>query len=140
MSDDFGDLRQPLASSGVRIPMPAELAEVLDVIEPCEHWELRWISQVWSPGDRSVWGDRSWGSSPYVLDDARLRSEGRDAEQVINGRFVGTQDDTEVVMVESVDSTFWLVWSDDERLITRIVEWFPRATSVRPPTEFHPHG
>ena|SRR5437763_952204 len=139
MADTFPDLEQPSASSGLRIDTPAVLAEVLDAVDPCDRWELRWINQVWWEGKESSWVDCSW-DGPLVLDDPSLRAQAATAEQVINGRFTGFRNGDEAVMIEAVDSSFWLLWSDDDRLKSRIRERFGDVTSVRPPTEFHPKG
>lgn len=69
-----------------------------------------------------------------------LREQAADAEQVINGRVTGFDGEREVVMIEAVDSTFWLVWSDDEGLREAVIRRFPNVSTVVPPTEFHPLG
>jgi hypothetical protein len=43
-------------------------------------------------------------------------------------------------MIEAVDSSFWPLWPDDDRLKGRISGRFADVTSIRPPTEFHPDG
>jgi hypothetical protein len=123
----------------MRIDTPVALADVLAVVDRCDRWELRWINQVWWEGKDSAWVDQSW-DEPLVLDDQTLRAQAAAAEQVINGRFTGFDQGSEVVMIEAVDSSFWLVWTDDESLQDRVAERFANVRSVRPPTEFHPHG
>jgi hypothetical protein len=108
MAEGFADLRQARASSGMRIDTPVALADVLAVVDRCDRWELRWINQVWWEGKDSAWVDQSW-DEPLVLDDQTLRAQAAAAEQVINGRFTGFDQGSEVVMIEAVDSSFWLV-------------------------------
>lgn len=133
-------LQQPSASSGLRIDAQAGLAEVVDLVDPCDRWDLRWINQVWWEGKDSTWIDRSWDEGPLALDDETLRRQAAGAEQVINGRVTGFRGGEEVVMIEAVDSSFWLVWSDDEDLRKRITDRFSQVSNVLPPTEFHPYG
>jgi hypothetical protein len=140
MKDAFAELRQPQASSGLKIPGPVVLAQVLECVESRLRWELSYIDQVWWEGNESEWQEKSWGDTPLLLDDLVLRDQAADAEQVINGRFTGFDGGREVVMIEAVDSTFWLVWSDDEALREAVIRSFPHVSTVVPPTEFHPLG
>jgi hypothetical protein len=133
-------LQQPKASSGLRIDEGALLVDLLDLVDRCDCWELRWINQVWWEGKDSTWIDRSWGEGPLALNDGILRRQAAGAEQVINGRFTGFKSGAEVVMIEAADSSFWLVWSDDGDLRGRITDRFSQVSNVRPPTEFHPDG
>ena len=83
------------------------------------------------------WAD-SWGDVPLVLDENELRS--RWVGQIINGRFIGNRDRREVLMVEAIDSTFWLVWCDDERVISALAGRFVDVTRAVPPTPFRVYG
>jgi hypothetical protein len=140
MTDAFAGLRQPGASSGLKIPEPVVLARVLECVDSSLRWEVSYINQVEWDGHESDWRKKSWDDTPLVLDDMVLRAQAADPEQVINGRFTGFDGEREVVMIEAVDSTFWLVWSDDEGLRDALIRRFPNVTTVAPPTEFHPLG
>jgi len=137
---------QPTPSSGLRIDHARNdglgLAVILDEIDlgPGEvHWELTYVSVVWWPGHESPW-DESWiKDSPLALSDDVFRGEAGRIE-VINGRFSGHRGVREVVVVEAIDSSFWLVWSDDADILSRVRARFPDASPASLPTPFHPDG
>ena len=138
MNGEFS-VTQPRATVGVKISAPTVLSDLLDLVEPCERWELRWITAVWWEGHESEWNDESW-EGPVVLADGDLREEARRSEQITNGRFTGFNGAAETVMIEAVDSTFWLIWSEDMCLRQSLVKRFPGSGEITPPTRFHPLG
>lgn len=140
------DIGQPAAARGVRIRsgvrdgggLNFDLPEVLDAIGSFVYgltWEVRFISSVWMDSD--PWLD-SWADEPLRLDSDALRA--RWVGQIINGRFAAFDGAREVLMIEAVDSSFWLVWSDDATVLSALTSRFDDATPVTPPTPFGIHG
>ena len=144
MADNFA-LTLPRAKTGLRVEdadggLSFDLRELLAVLGvPADaSWLVQWVSGHGPDGGDHPWPD-SW-DAPVVVDGTTLTRQAADVAQVINGRFTAFRDAQELVMVEAVDSTFWLVWTDDEALRGRLRNSFGRVTDVRPPTEFHPRG
>jgi hypothetical protein len=139
--------RQPTASSGLRIDHKTNdgllLADILDVIDvgPGDaRWELTAVSVVWWEGQESPWDD-SWNDThPLVLADPDFRQQAVEIIQVVNGRFSAYDRGREIVVVEAIDSSFWLVWSDDAEILDKVRERFPAAYAASPPSTFQPHG
>jgi hypothetical protein len=140
------EIDQPAASDGVRIAdgtrdgggLRFDLLDVLDALHPFlggVTWEVRFISSVWMNTD--PWLD-SWTDEPLRLDTEALRE--RYEGQIINGRFTAVSGSREVLMVEAVDSSFWLVWSDDLVVLTALSKRFVDVTQVTPPTPFGIYG
>ena len=75
-----------------------------------------------------------------VIEPSLLRQQAVERTQVINGRFTARVGDREIVSVEAVDSSYWLVWTEDAELLRRTHARFPGATQVRGPTPFRPEG
>ena len=132
---------QPAAAAGVKVPPEASLAQLLDAIDLGSAglvWRAECINAVEWDGYDSPWSE-SW-DEPLILPDERLREQAADGRQVINGRFTGEVAGSEAVTIEAIDSTFWLVWSDDPALRERVRQRFPSATNATRPSPWHPHG
>ena len=140
------EIDQPAASVGVRIAdgtrdgggLRFDLLDILDALDPFVGgviWEVRFISSVWLTTD--PWLD-SWTDEPQRLDTQALRE--RYEGQIINGRFTAVSGSRQVLMVEAVDSSFWLVWSDDPAVLTALSKRFREVTRVTPPTPFRIYG
>lgn len=140
------EIGQPAASGGVRIMdgvrdgrgLTFDLPDILDAIGPvvlgCT-WEARYVASVWTETD--PWDD-SWSDVPSPLDTGALRA--RWMGQIINGRFTALDDGREVLMIEAVDSSFWLVWSDNTEVLAGLMRRFVDVTPAVPPTPFGMHG
>ena len=144
VADDFV-LSQPEASTGLRVEdanggLSFDLRELLGVLEVPDDafWHVQWVSGHGPDGVDHPWPD-SW-NAPVAVDGATLTRQAADVAQVTNGRFTAFRDAEELVMLEAVDSTFWLVWTDDEAMRARVRRAFGRVTVVQPPTEFHQYG
>jgi hypothetical protein len=131
---------QPATPGGVRIAdgtrdgggLTFDLIDVLDAIEPLVSgltWEARCISSVWF--DVDPWAD-SWADAPLRLDRDALRA--RWAGQIIDGRFAALDDDSDVLVIEAVDSSFWLVWSADAAVLSAVTSRFDDVTPIVHPT------
>lgn len=75
-----------------------------------------------------------------LLSDDVFRHQAVEVNEVINGRLRARRGDRELVVVEAIDSTFWLVWSDDADILGAVREQFPDAELASPPSPFHPLG
>jgi hypothetical protein len=109
-----------------------DLLDLLDAIEPLVSglaWDVRRISSVWFEVD--PWAD-SWGDAPLRLDGEELRE--RWVGQIIDGRFAALDDDREVVVLEAVDSSFWLVWSQDAAVLASVTGRFADVTPISGPS------
>ncbi len=95
---------------------------------------------MWWPGNESPWEDSWIDDDPLELSDEAFRHQATGITQVINGRFSAYRDGTEIVAVEAVDSSFWLVWSDDATILGYMRGRFPKASPASPPSPFHPYG
>jgi len=115
-----------------------DLLDLLDPIEPLVSgvtWEIRRISSVWF--DVDPWAD-SWGDVPLRLDGEALRE--RYVGQIINGRSVALDDDREVVAVEAVDSSFWLVLSEDAAVLAAVTDRFADVVPIGGPSQLGDEG
>lgn len=140
------EIAQPAASGGVRIAdgvrdgggLNFDLIEVLDALDPFlrgVNWQVRFISSVWMDAD--PWSE-SWADGGLRLDSDALRQ--RYEGQIVNGRFAAVSNGREILMIEAVDSSFWLVWSDDCRALAALRDRFVDVTPVTPPTPFGMYG
>ena len=132
----------PATNGGLRIAdgtgdgggLTFDLLDLLDTIEPVVSdltWEVRRVSSVWF--DVDPWAD-SWGDVPLRLDGEALRA--RWVGQIIDGRFAALDDDRQVVAVEAVDSSFWLVWSGNAAVLAAVRGRFADVVPVGGPSEF----
>jgi hypothetical protein len=144
VSDDL-EFRQPQARQGLKLsggdgPLTFDLEQILAALALARDvtWEVAWISAVGADGTAHPWPG-SW-DAPVSVDATTLARQAMNVVQVINGRFTARRGGRELVVVEAVDSSFWLVWSDDATLLDRVRATFDHVSDVRPPTEFHPEG
>jgi hypothetical protein len=144
VSDDL-EFRQPQARQGLKLsggdgPLTFDLQEILAALAlPTDvTWEVQWISGIGADGSSHPWPG-SW-AAPVSVDITMLTHQASAVDQVINGRFTATRGSRELVVVEAVDSSFWLVWTDDATLQHRVRAAFEHVSEVQPPTEFHPEG
>ena len=115
-----------------------DLLDLLDAIEPLVSgltWEVRCISSVWF--DVDPWAD-TWGDVPLRLDGDALRE--RWVGQIINGRFAALDDDREVIVVEAVDSSFWLVLSEDAAVLAAVTGRFADVVPIGGPSRLGDQG
>lgn len=71
-----------------------------------------------------------------TVEDDVLRTQAAAAQQLINGRFRALANGQEVLVIEAIDSTCWLVWSDDLGLHQTLRTRFGDVSDVALPTPF----
>ncbi|MDQ6949651.1 MAG: hypothetical protein M3256_26230 [Actinomycetota bacterium] len=99
-----------------------DLREVMDAVGP--HEDLSWhLSGGWivfrddDPSQQLVrlaQGAESDSGVGLTWPDMRQLSE--ECLQIIDGRFVGRRDGHPVLSIAAVDSSYWIVWTAEERV------------------------
>lgn len=133
-------MHQPAPHVGSKIPLSInhiDLKDILAVIDsrPEWRWQLHYINEVWWDEQPPFWTE-SWDADGMTVEDDVLRTQAAAAQQVINGRLRALANRQEVLVIEAIDSTCWLVWSDDLGLHQTLRARFRDVSDVDLPTPF----
>lgn len=121
-----------------------DLGEVLAAVGEWEHldWVLRDanflcdVTNVWSEGVGVE--EQTFRPGGLPITAAEMRTLAATCHQIIDGRFTGyLPDGSPLLSLAVIDSSFWLVWTEDSGVLDRVRATFVNVTDI---DELNPEG